>query len=151
MSDPSIHLSDSPRPDELAALYESVGWKAYTRDPDDLVQAVRNSTFVVTARQDERLIGLARCLSDDVSIVYLQDILVTEACQCRGIGHRLLEACLERYAHVRNFVLLSDDRPEQHAFYAAHGLTNVAATRNPKLNAFVRILNISFEAENAAT
>ena len=59
---------------------------------------MRNSTYIVTARQDERLIGLARCLSDDVSIVYLQDILVTEACQCRGIGHRLLEACLSKIA-----------------------------------------------------
>lgn len=98
MSDPSIHLSDSPRPDELAALYESVGWKTYTRDLDGLVQAVRNSTFVVTARQDERLIGPAHCLSGDVSIVYRQDILVTEACQCRGIGHRLLEACLSKIA-----------------------------------------------------
>jgi GNAT superfamily N-acetyltransferase len=86
-----------------------------------------------------------------VSIAYLQDILVSEACQRRGIGHRLLEACLERYAHVRNFVLLTDDRPDQHAFYAAHGLTNVAATRTPKLNAFVRILNVPFKTENAAT
>ncbi len=149
MSDPSIPLSDRPRPDELAALYESVGWKAYARDLDGLVQTVRNSTFVVTARQDERRIGLARCLSDDVSIVYLQDILVTEACQSRGIGRRLLEACLERYAHVRNFVLLTNDRPEQHAFYAAHGLTNVAATRNPKLNSFVRILSCTADAPDS--
>lgn len=52
---------------------------------------------------------------------------------------------------VRSFVLLTDERSEQHSLYAAHGLTNVAATRNPKLNAFVRILNVSFEAENAPT
>ena len=45
----------------------------------------------------------------------------------------------------------SNDRPEQHAFYTAHGLTYVAATRLLNLNAFVRILNVSFEAENAAT
>jgi hypothetical protein len=38
--------------DELLGLYDSVGWTADTRTPEELVAAVANSTFVVTARDD---------------------------------------------------------------------------------------------------
>ena len=51
MSGVSIHVDDDPGADELMALYGSVEWIAYTRDPDGLGAAVRNSTFVVTARE----------------------------------------------------------------------------------------------------
>ena len=61
---------------ELVDLYESVGWSAYTRQPEVLAHAVRNSSFVVAAR-DERgqLLGLARAISDDSTICYVQDVL----------------------------------------------------------------------------
>ena len=63
-------VSDS----ELLALYESVGWGAYTREPKVLTAAVRGSSFVVTARTaGGDLIGLARAISDDApsAICYL--------------------------------------------------------------------------------
>ena len=47
--------------DDLIALYDSVGWEAYTRSPETLTKAIANSTIVVTARGEEgELIGLAR-------------------------------------------------------------------------------------------
>jgi GNAT superfamily N-acetyltransferase len=121
---------------ELASLYESVGWTAYTRDVDGLAQAVRNSTWVVTAWEDDGLIGLARGLSDDVSIFYLQDILVRPDWQGRGVGRALLDASLERFAHVRQVVLLTDDQGQQHAFYRSAGLRQAG---EEGLAAFVRI------------
>ena len=54
-----------------------------------LPTAIRNSTYVVTAWHADQLVGLARGLSDDVSIFYLQDILVHPDYQRTGIG----EAC----------------------------------------------------------
>ena len=45
--------------EEALALYESVGWTAYTRDPLALRQALNNSPFVVCARDEHgELIGI---------------------------------------------------------------------------------------------
>jgi GNAT superfamily N-acetyltransferase len=127
--------SDVPR-DDLAALYGSVGWTSYTADLERLERAVRNSSYVVSAWHSKQLVGLARAISDDVSIVYLQDILVHPAHQRRGIGRALLQRCLERYAHVMQKVLLTDDEPKQLEFYASLGYKNTRATA---LNAFVQM------------
>lgn len=109
---------------EALALYRSVGWAAYTRDPALLVQAIKNSSFVVTARNAEAdLVGLARAVSDDATICYLQDILVDPAFQGAGVGRHLVEAVQTRYRHVRQTVLLTDDEPGQRAFYQALGFT----------------------------
>ena len=109
---------------EALALYKSVGWSAYTRDPELLVRAIRNSTFVVTARNpDGELVGLARAVSDDATICYLQDILVDPAFRGSGVGRALLEAVQSRFGHVRQTVLLTDNEPGQRAFYQALGFT----------------------------
>jgi ribosomal protein S18 acetylase RimI-like enzyme len=122
---------------ELLALYEAVGWTAYTRDPEGLARAVANSTYVASLWEGERLVGLARVLSDDVSICYLQDILVHPQLQGRGLGRRMVEHCLERFAHVRQKVLLTDDEERQKRFYAALGFRKVSEMPFP-LNAYVR-------------
>lgn len=129
--------ADTFTTDELISLYDSVGWSAYTRDPQSLAEAVANSTHVVSARFQGALVGLARCVSDDVSIVYLQDVLVHPDHQRQGIGRALLDRCLERFAHVRQKVLLTDDHPHQHRLYRAAGFTDVNDHVAP-LQAFVR-------------
>lgn len=133
-----IELVESvPTRDELLALYDANDWTAYTVDPDGLLRGVANSTFVVTAREGEELVGLARVLSDDHTIMYLQDILVLPSHQRRGIGRTLLERCLERFAHCRQHVLLTDDDERQMAFYEALGF--VRSSDVPHLTAFVRM------------
>ena len=118
-------LAGTPFSDsEVLALYESVGWTAYTREPDVLAGAIRGSSFVVTARTaGGGLVGLARAVSDDETVGYLQDILVNPAFQKSGAGRALLDAVQKRYEHVRQLVLITDDEPGQRAFYEALGFT----------------------------
>lgn len=72
-----ISSNDSVSDEEVLSLCESVGWTSYTRDPILRIRAIRGSSFLVTARGPEReLWGLARTISDDMTICYLQDILV---------------------------------------------------------------------------
>ena len=123
----------------LLALYTAVGWSAYTHEPNQLKAAIANSDFVVTAIEDGSLIGLARCVSDDVSITYIQDILVHPDHQRKGVGRALVQAILHRYAHVRQKILLTDDRPEQLRFYASLGFRNTCDLETTPLNAFIRI------------
>ena len=98
---------------DLLALYGSVGWSSYTRDPA----------------------GLHRAVGDDASIAYVQDVLVRPDRQRRGIGARLLAAALERFAHVRQLVLVADDEEKTASFYRSAGLTDLA---DEGCRAFVR-------------
>ena len=134
-----IVSTESVDVDSLCALYNSVGWSTYTRDVNGLLAAIKGSDFLVTAEENGSLIGLARAISDDASIVYIQDILVRPSHQGRGIGKGLVEAILDRYQHVRQKVLLTDDRPEQLQFYASLGFKNTRDLVKTRLNAFVII------------
>ena len=129
--------------EDLLALYRSVGWKAYTDEPmgSRLGQAIQNSTYVVTAWDGDRLVGLVRGLSDDISIFYLQDILINPDYQRQGIGKILIQDCLDRFQHVRMKVLLTDDRLEQMQFYESLGFTNVKNFPGGIMNAFVKIVD----------
>ncbi len=128
---------------ELVHLYESVGWLIYAADPDSLARAVDRSSYVVTARNDEGdLIGLARCLSDDVSVMYLQDILVHPDLQRQGVGSYLAQVCLTHFAHVRQKVLLTDDDPALRQFYESLGYSNVAELETAGLLAYLQITGV---------
>ncbi|MCP2014130.1 GNAT superfamily N-acetyltransferase [Deinococcus sp. HSC-46F16] len=132
----SAPLSDLP---ELLSLYASVGWTSYTRDPEALACALRQSGFVWAAWDGAGdLIGLVRGVTDDVSILYVQDLLVRPEWQRRGVGRALMKAVLERYAHVMQMVLLTDDRPEQFAFYQSLGFHNTRDLVTTPTNAFYR-------------
>ena len=131
----------------VIALYHAVGWKGYTEEPvgSKLLQAIQNSSYTVTAWDGDCLVGLARCLTDDVSIFYLQDILVHPAYQRRGIGKALLQDCLERYEHVRMKVLVTDDRQEQFYFYESMGFINTKDLEGGKLNTFIMVRDLKKE------
>lgn len=126
--------------DQLVDLYNAVGWLAYTNDEQrpKLQQALQNSTHVVTAWDGAQLIGLARCLSDEVAVCYLQDILVHPAYQRKGVGRKLMEHCLARFAHVRMQILLTDDEERQKLFYASLGFENTREIEWARFNVFVR-------------
>jgi GNAT superfamily N-acetyltransferase len=123
----------------LVNLYHSVGWALYAAEPEKLQAMVTNSTFVQQCWDGNTLVGLARALSDDASIMYLQDILVDPEYQRKGIGRGLVQRCLDRFQHVRQKVLLTDDRPEQLSFYQSMGFHNTRDLVKTPLNAFVRI------------
>ena len=123
----------------VLALYESVGWTAYTREPAALAAAIRGSSFVVTARDaGGRLVGLARAISDDASICYLQDILVDPGFRKTGAGRALLQEVQTRYRHVRQLVLITDNEPGQRAFYEALGFTEGSDFHPEPVRVFAR-------------
>ena len=140
------HHKNIPQ-DQLIALYNAVNWTAYTNDQnrDSLKTAVQNSTHVVTAWHGDQLIGLVRVLSDDVSICYIQDILVHPDHQRKGIGRTLLTNCLEHFQHVRTMMLLTDNEPKQVDFYQSLGFKNTKHLKNIELNAFVKMKGINLE------
>lgn len=132
-----VVVADVPTADELVDLYAAVGWPAYTHDAGVLQRGVAASSFIATVRADGMLVGLLRAVSDGATIAYLQDVLVRPSHQRRGIGRALVDAFLDRYGHVRQRVLLTDDEPDQRAFYEALGFTRADLVDGGPLRAFV--------------
>jgi len=138
VGDVTFETNPSLTTDDLISLYRSVGWSAYTENPATLAAAVAGSSFVVVARRGPRLVGLARAISDDATICYLQDVVVAPFERRRGIGRDLVEAVIARYHHVRQKVLLTDDEPGQRLFYESLGYTETRDVEDAPLLAFVR-------------
>ncbi len=128
--------------EDLVSLYESVDWTAYTDDIPSLKMALDKSDYIICCVVDNKPVGLARSLSDDVSIHYLQDVLVHPNYQRRQIGRKLVEACLEHFKHVRTHVVLTDDDQTQKIFYKTLGYKNTKNLKNTILNAFVKVDDI---------
>jgi GNAT superfamily N-acetyltransferase len=124
--------------DEVVGLYTAVGWTAYTREPDTIAAGLAGASFVAGAFDGSRLVGLVRAVSDDATICYLQDVLVHPDAQRAGVGRALVAAVLDRYAHVRQQVLLTDDEPKQRAFYESLGYAEIRDVADASLCAFVR-------------
>ena len=111
---------------EILALYSSVGWTAYTAEPEKLRLGFENSLFTIGAYENGELVGLIRAVGDGQTIVFIQDILVFPEHQRRGIGSLLLKAVLERYAHVRQIELATDNTEKTAAFYKSLGFAPMA-------------------------
>lgn len=132
-----VVTGEIPARDELLELYAAVGWTAYTEEAAALERGVAASSHVATVRDDGVLVGLLRAVSDGANIAYLQDVLVRPGHQRQGIGRNLVNSFLDRYGHVRQRVLLTDDEPRQRAFYEAMGFTRADLVEGGPLRAFV--------------
>jgi ribosomal protein S18 acetylase RimI-like enzyme len=68
-----------------------------------------------------RLVGLIRVVGDKATIIYIQDILVMKTYQRKGIGTNLIKYILNKYANVRQIVLLTDNQEKNKLFYQSLG------------------------------
>ena len=106
---------------QLEELYNDVGWSAYTQDLEVLKQAILQSLDVITVWNDNKLLGLIRAIGDGLTIVYIQDILVLNAYQNKGIASELLQRILNKYKNVRQKVLLTEEDSGVRYFYEKNG------------------------------
>ncbi len=127
---------------KIIELYNSVNWSVYTESPKSLEEAFKNSTYVLIAIEGDKVVGLSRSISDNVSIHYLQDILVSPSFQKKGVGRKLLSKVLEHFENVRTHMILTDDEEKQLRFYESLGYRNIKELKNIPLNTFVKMRNV---------
>lgn len=106
---------------QLKSLYEDVEWYAYTKDLDLLQQACCQSLDVCSVWEEDTLLGLVRVVGDGLTIIYIQDILVLNAYQNKGIATILMQHILNKYKSVRQKVLLTEEAPDVRHFYEKNG------------------------------
>ncbi len=93
---------------QLRNLQQQTSW-ARNRSLLDLQRAVAGSDLVITAWQDDRLVGCVRVLTDFVYRAILCDVIVHPHCRRQGVGRLLVEAVTghPRLARVQKFTLLT--------------------------------------------
>ena len=132
------YMNDKPTNlDAITSLYRSVGWTRYSDFPDALMIAIQSSTYVIFSYKNDQLMGLIRGLSDNVSIHFIQDLLVHPKIQRAGVGRALLTRSLALYPTVHKHLLLTDDEHYQRLFYESLGFQNLDLVQ-PKLNAYIK-------------
>ena len=114
------------REEEILRLYTEVGWTAYTKDMSTLEQGYKHSLLVLSAYENEELLGIVRAVGDGHTIVFVQDILVFPEKQRQGVGTALLKAVLDRYPDVRQIELVTDNTPKTVAFYKSLGFSELS-------------------------
>lgn len=107
--------------EELFRLFDSVGWVS-AKYSERLVSAMRGSGAVVSAWDDERLVGLVNVLDDGELTAYLHYLLVDPEYHGRGIGKALACAVKEKYADYLYLVLIMESA-ENTQFYEKLGFS----------------------------
>ena len=81
---------------ELKDLFSSVNWLS-ANYADRLVKALQNSETVISAWDDEKLVGLINAIDDGELTAYAHYLLVNPEYQKMGIGRELIERLKKKY------------------------------------------------------
>jgi ribosomal protein S18 acetylase RimI-like enzyme len=108
--------------EEVLDVYRDsgLGERRPIEDLDRFAAMVRNANLIVVCRKDDRLIGIARSVSDFSYVTYLSDIAVRGDCQRMGIGQALIDATRQEAPQAK-IVLLS--APAATEYYPHIGFT----------------------------
>lgn len=104
--------------DCLVDLFKQVGWSDKTSDLERLKLMVENSQIVVTAWDDKKMVGFARCVTDYVFNGQINNVVVDQDYRGRGIGKELI-SCILRSSNKVTYILRGD--PENIGFYKKIG------------------------------
>jgi len=92
--------------DEIVRLYQANGWSAANK-PEQLYRGLMNSSALVTARIEDRLVGLTNAITDGHLVVYYPHMLVDPDYQGSGIGQLMMQSLQARYSHMHQQVLIA--------------------------------------------
>ena len=105
--------------EQVQELFLSVNWISGNY-PERLYKALMNSSTVLTAWDDAKLVGLIRVLDDTEMLAQIHYVLVHPDYQGKGIAGKMLEHIKEKY---KNFLYLEAMPAEKKnvPFYQKHG------------------------------
>jgi predicted N-acetyltransferase YhbS len=87
-----------------------------------MASMVRHANLVVTAWDDDLLVGISRALSDFSFVTYLSDLAVRQSHQKQGIGKELIRRTQALAGRHAKLLLLA--APAAEPYYPHIGFTN---------------------------
>jgi len=86
--------------EQLIRLFMSAGWcngEITQEQKENFNIGFKNSTFVVSAWEDNYLVGVIRVISDTIFRSVIYDLVVDPEYQNKGIGKELVRRCTSKY------------------------------------------------------
>jgi len=71
-------------------------------------KAFRNSQLVVSAWDDDELIGFVRVLTDEMLFATIWNMMIKPSHQKKGVGTMLIQKCLDTYPHLHFFLFAGE-------------------------------------------
>lgn len=110
---------------QVIRLYEENEWSS-AQKPDHLLRALAECHALVTAWDDETLVGLGYAISDGHLVVYYPHLLVLPTYRGQGIGRSIMQRLLNKYVGFHQHMLVADG--EAIDFYRRCGFRRAGAT-----------------------
>ncbi|MBN1878158.1 MAG: GNAT family N-acetyltransferase [Anaerolineae bacterium] len=107
--------------EQLHELFVSVGWSdgmENTMMLENFNRPFQNSTLVISAWNNDKLVGCVRVLSDQMFRSVIYDLAVEPEYQKQGIGRELVKKCIETYPKSEWLV---EADPKAAGFYEKNG------------------------------
>ncbi len=110
--------------DYVAVLGEStMGQKRPLANRARIAEMIAGANFIVTAREDGVILGLARCITDYAWIAYCAELAVRESAQRRGVGAGIVARAREVLGPRLGLTLISE--PGAVGFYQRIGMEQI--------------------------
>ena len=105
----NIEYSFDKRPtaDQIIELYDNAGLPRPTHDKDRIQKMFNNSNLIVTAWDNDLLVGVSRSITDWVWACYLSDLAVRDEYKKEGIIKQLINLTKEKVGKQSMVLLLS--------------------------------------------
>ena len=117
-----INITELPSEKELKILFSQTTW-ASERKSQDIRKMLENLNVFVTIREDLKLIGFGRAITDGIYRALIDDIIVDNAYQKKGLGKVIVENLLKQLVGIDEIFL--NTKPELEQFYKKFGFTKV--------------------------
>jgi len=117
-----INIKELPSEKELKNLFSQTTW-ASKRKNKDIEKMLKNLTVFVTVRENSKLIGFGRAISDGIYRALVDDIIVDGSYQKQGIGRMVIENILKQLNGIDEIFL--NTKPDLEVFYKKFGFNKV--------------------------
>lgn len=111
----------------------TLGERRPVDDPKSITAMLRHANLLCTAWDGDKLVGVARSLTDFEFCCYLSDLAIDEAYQKRGIGKELIALTKSRLGNKAKIILLAAPKAEGYypkiGFDAHHSAWILSAER----------------------
>jgi predicted N-acetyltransferase YhbS len=110
--------------DQVITLYRAstLGERRPVDDPERMAAMLQNANLVITAWDEDQLVGISRALTDFVYTTYLADLAVHLDYQRLGIGKELIRQTQAACSPLTRIILIA--APAAEPYYPHIGFTH---------------------------
>lgn len=112
-----------PDIDQIIDVYNSSGINRPTNDKERIKKMYSHSNLILTAWDNDKLVGISRSVTDFYYCCYLFDLAVRKEYKNRGIGKKLIELTKNKIGEQTALILIS--APTAKDFYLKIGMQKI--------------------------